>query len=233
MDRFKLPADRFTTPGTTAYPDKPFEDSLEIYVTQIGERTLVRFDPALAGKLQLPGELDERAIDASELIAAQAEGLKIEKTGEGLYLYFPENGFRPFSAPGDPETRLVDPIKEDEALQALYAASTEEDLDEAEIYVDKPDPVIFGTFIDGKMVAYSSHRIWGENIADIGVLTHPDYRKRGLGKGVVSALCEWHFANDVLPMYRVGGENFGSQGVGLGLGFELMVDIDVLKAKLD
>jgi RimJ/RimL family protein N-acetyltransferase len=229
MDRFELPANSFGRPGTTAYADEAFVDSLEITITHIGERAVLRFDPALESRLRLADGLETRATGAAELIDAQTDGLRFDQGPGGLYLYLDAAAFEPFVPPGNPETRLIDPVKEDAVLRAFYAACSEEDLDEAEIYVDEPDPVIFGVFMDGRMVGYSSHRIWGDNIADIGVLTHPDYRGRGLGKGAVSALCEWHFANGVLPMYRVGGANHNSQRVALGLGFTLMVEIEVLK----
>ena len=49
--------------------------------------------------------------------------------------------------------------------------------------------LIYGLFHNGQLMAYASHPYWGEIIADIGVLIHPDYRSRGLGKAVVSLLC--------------------------------------------
>jgi predicted GNAT family acetyltransferase len=97
------------------------------------------------------------------------------------------------------------------------------------IFVDEPDPVIFGMLDRGQLVAYASHRYRGEVIADIGVLVHPDYRSRGLGKAVVSVLCEWCIHNDVVPMYRAFSDHTHSMRIGRALGFQEMVSIEALE----
>jgi predicted GNAT family acetyltransferase len=60
-------------------------------------------------------------------------------------------------------------------------------------------------------------------------LIHPGYRGRGLGKAVVSALCEWCSANEVVPMYRVFTDHTHSRRITETLGFKEMVVIETLK----
>jgi predicted GNAT family acetyltransferase len=83
-------------------------------------------------------------------------------------------------------------------------------------------------FEGGQLVAYASHRYWDDMIADIGVLIHPSYRGRGLGKAVVSALCEWCIENEVVPMYRVFTDHTHSRRIPEALGFKAMVIIETL-----
>jgi len=104
-------------------------------------------------------------------------------------------------------------------------------MDEAEIFVDEPDPVIYGLFDGEHMAAYASHRYWDDVIGDIGVLVRSDYRSQGLGKAAVSALCQWCVENDVVPMYRVFREHVHSWRIQEALGFTEMVRIDTLKLK--
>jgi RimJ/RimL family protein N-acetyltransferase len=54
---------------------------------------------------------------------------------------------------------------------------------------------------------------------DIGVLTHPAFRRRGLGRAVVAAICRWCGTRAVLPLYRCDAENAGSRGVAQAVGF--------------
>lgn len=83
----------------------------------------------------------------------------------------------------------------------------------------------FGVWKKDKLVAYSSYRIFGDNICDAGVLVHPDYRGQGLGKAVVSTLCAYCIENSVVPMYRVFEENKGSIRIPEALGFDLLLSV--------
>lgn len=67
-----------------------------------------------------------------------------------------------------------------------------------------------------------------EILADIGVLVHKDYRKRGLGKAVVAELCQVCFDHDIVPMYRAMEYNTGSLRIPRALGFKLLLKIESL-----
>jgi RimJ/RimL family protein N-acetyltransferase len=56
---------------------------------------------------------------------------------------------------------------------------------------------------------------------DIGVLTDPAYRRQGLGRAVVSALCTWCITESVIAQYRCLVSNTGSYAVARALGFSL------------
>ena len=66
---------------------------------------------------------------------------------------------------------------------------------------------------------------------DIGVLTHPAARGRGLARSATSMLCAWCLQHDVVPMYRVAGNNPASSRIPAALGFTRMVEIDALKVE--
>ena len=136
---------------------------------------------------------------------------------------------KPSTVKGDFTARRLHPENDNTYLRSLYDACTEEDLDEAEIYVDDPDPVIYGMFAKEQLVTYASHRYWDEIIADMGVLIHPNYRSQGLGKAVVSALCDWCIQNNVVPMYRVFSDHPHSQRIPQALGFQELVVIETVK----
>ena len=52
---------------------------------------------------------------------------------------------------------------------------------------------------------------------------------KGLGKAVVSALCEWCIENEVVPMYRVYTDHTHSRKIPKALGFKEMVVIETLE----
>jgi predicted GNAT family acetyltransferase len=58
---------------------------------------------------------------------------------------------------------------------------------------------------------------------DIGVLTHPDFRRRGLGAAVVTALAKWCQVRGITAQYRYDARNTGSRRLAETLNFEPMI----------
>jgi len=211
--------------------DEEFARTGNCYIYHINKMTVVRIASSLAEQVRLPDGhgRNSASLAANELRSLVGEGYRVVVVSEFLYYYLDPKEFRHYTAVGDFTARRLYPEDDNSHLLSLYDACTKEDLDEAEIYIDEPDPVIYGIFDEGQLVAYASHRYWEEIIADIGVLTHPDYRSRGLGKAVVSELCEWCIQNGVVPMYRVYSDHIHSRRIPQALGFKETVIIEVLK----
>jgi predicted GNAT family acetyltransferase len=58
---------------------------------------------------------------------------------------------------------------------------------------------------------------------DVGVITHPDFRRRGLGASVVTALAEWCQVRGIPAQYRYDARNTGSRRLAERLNFEPMI----------
>jgi RimJ/RimL family protein N-acetyltransferase len=228
-ERFDLKLRAWEMPGSKVMRDEIFDDSDEIYLYRLGKYRLLRMDPAKVNWIQWPDDLKTRSVEAADLLSWVKNGTEIRLGEKHLTQYLEPSRFLPAAPVDGLETRRVDPVADDHLLRELLSQCSEEDIDNAEIYLDKPDPVIFAGFDQGRMVSYASHRYWGENIADIGVLTHPKYRHRSLGKAIVSTLCAWCLENEVIPMYRVESEHFRSRKIAEALGFDLRVEIEVLE----
>jgi RimJ/RimL family protein N-acetyltransferase len=225
--RFECDPAAFTQSGVLVFEDGKLEDPSRFYSYHIGELVVLRIALSSIEALGLsPGLMTDGGVGVRSLL--EDEG-RVSRDGLFLITYLDPRDFVPFSVGGDFTARRVHAEEENDTLLALYEACSEEDLDDAEIYIDEPDPVIFGVFDGERMVSYASHRYWMDVIADIGVLTHPDYRHRGLGKGAVSALCDWCIHNDVVPMYRVDDAHFRSRKIPEALGFRHKIEIDMLQ----
>jgi len=132
----------------------------------------------------------------------------------------------PGAAVGDPDGVIsIDPDVPDdmERLLGFLATCDEDDLDEADIYVDSLDSLIRCTEAspDGPLTSYASAlpfeqvpRWW-----DIGVLTPVEFRRQGLGTQCVRAVIAQTLADGNQPLYRHDADNIASQQVALGLGF--------------
>ena len=97
--------------------------------------------------------------------------------------------------------------------------------------VSPDDPVCFVCFYKGKTGAVATYSFWGELLADIAVLTHPAYRKRGLGKAVLSALCRWGLQNNRISQYCCSKSNFASINLATSLKFEKLIKLERLILK--
>jgi GNAT superfamily N-acetyltransferase len=91
----------------------------------------------------------------------------------------------------------------------LIAASPEDDVDEA--YVELDHWLVFGHWVDGRIVSAASMYPWDDStLADTGVLTAPDYRGRGLGSATVRAMNARALELGFEPQYRCQLDNHAS-----------------------
>jgi GNAT superfamily N-acetyltransferase len=119
---------------------------------------------------------------------------------------------------------------DEDKLNALKSACTPEDISEGWVHVT--DELCYGAFTGDKMIACGSMYDW-RGFADPGVLVHPNYRRRGLGKAVVSAICQWVLDKGRIMTYRCGSTNHGSAGIAQSLGFTHYFEIEVFKVVND
>ena len=108
-------------------------------------------------------------------------------------------------------------------IQALVDACTEEEVDDAAIEMDELDPVIRCVEAEpgGQLIGYAS-AFPDEDFGgrwDIGVLTHPDHRRKGLGARSVQRLVADLVADGQVPIYRHDLDNAGSAALSTALGF--------------
>lgn len=115
------------------------------------------------------------------------------------------------------ETRVLTD-RDAEAFAAFTAEAPEDDLDEA--FVELDHWLVFGTFVDGELVAAASMYPWGETtLADLGVITLPRFRGRGLGRATVRAMSAAAIERGYEPQYRCQLDNAASVALAAAAGF--------------
>jgi RimJ/RimL family protein N-acetyltransferase len=123
--------------------------------------------------------------------------------------------------------RLQDTDADADAFAVLCAEASEEDLDEA--YVEIDHWLVFGTFVDDRLAAVASMYPWRDtHLADLGVLTLPAYRGRGLAKATVRALSAAALKGGYEPQYRCQLDNVASAVLAHSAGFERFGTWDVI-----
>jgi GNAT superfamily N-acetyltransferase len=94
----------------------------------------------------------------------------------------------------------------------FQSSASEQDLEDA--YVELDHWAVFGAFEQDSLVAAASAYPWGgAQIADIGVLTLPAFRRRGHARAVVRALARHAAQHGHEPQYRCQLDNHASVAV--------------------
>lgn len=102
-------------------------------------------------------------------------------------------------------------------LHQLKAQCPVKEVEVADVNID--DYMVFGAFLDKKLVSAASV-IYMEGAYDIGILTMPEYRGKGISTSLVQYCNDWILAQGGLSQYRCENRNTASYHTALKAGFE-------------
>lgn len=77
----------------------------------------------------------------------------------------------------------------------------------------------FGAVRGGRLVAAANLTWWKGGLTDVGVLTHPRFRGRGLGKAVAATAARQAISRSGVARYRALETNYASRAIARRLGF--------------
>jgi predicted GNAT family acetyltransferase len=165
-------------------------------------------------------------------VSVSALHAALEAAGVALYgaeylFYLPVDDhaeIRADTVPG--ETRQLT-LADAQAFAEFAVAAPATDMDEASVELDHW--LAFGTFADGRLVSVASMYPWrGTHFADVGIITLPGYRGRGLAKSAVRAISARALADGYEPQYRCQLDNTPSASLARAAGFAQFGMWDVL-----
>lgn len=204
--------------GATLLPADKYAGQRLIALWHIGAHTFAEHDPACTQVLQrVVADLPADAALTGDTLKQSwgADAIAAHDLGLVHYLYPPD---LPPYTPSAPFVLRQLTLADAAAMAALHAANSPEDVDEG--YVEVSHEIAFGCFAGDQLVAAASgYRRTG--FMDIGVLTHPEFRRQGLGKATVGALCAWSSKQGLIAQYRCNATNVSSHGVAQALNFRL------------
>lgn len=103
----------------------------------------------------------------------------------------------------------------------------EDDLDEA--FVELDHWLVVGTFLDERLVCAASMYPWsGTQLADLGVITLPEHRGRGLGRATVRVISAEALRRGYEPQYRCQLDNAPSAALARASGFDRLGGWEVI-----
>lgn len=221
---FKADFEDFRKPGTVFEERQNLKGEKMVIIWHVGEKTYVRFDPEIKDKIveieNAAPDLNNYTLTGEHFSDFFCEGKSQVENIDHIFHLLPAD-FNPALVPEGYEYRLM--TKDDkELLNELHSACTEEEIEAA--YIEYDHEIINGIFKDGKLVSCSSVLDWN-TFYDIGIITHPNHRKKGLAKAVVSKLVEEIFKTDKVPLYRCNITLWGSAGTAKSLGFKELKEL--------
>ena len=214
--RFQCSAGAIKQSGTTLLPDEKYAHQNMIILWHIGKHTFALFDPSYSELLKdimvrLPLNTSLSGDNIQQVLGVSS----IASHDMGLIHYLHPAELPDLATPHSFHVREL-ALSDQEPLSALHSNCTPEEVDDGFVEIDHE--IVFGCFHKNELVsAASGYRMAG--FLDIGVLTHTKFRKLGLGKVVVGALCTWAIAHDIIAQYRYDIHNTGSLGVAKALRF--------------
>ena len=209
-------------PGTTLQPAERNRESRTLAVTvwHAGEHAVVQAPSALLRliRARLATLPPQTTVEAEDLVGALGHSGTVSNEVTRFHYLNPET-FQPVDPPGGYRLRT---LKRDDrfALSTLQDACEPEAVDEAEVSVE--DTIGMVCLQEDRIVAVATG-FWFLSFMDIGVLTHPDFRRRGLGAAVVTALAKWCQVRGITAQYRYDARNTGSRRLAETLHFEPMI----------
>jgi GNAT superfamily N-acetyltransferase len=198
-------------------------DNRRLTVLERTDSATVLLTPALAERLALPSTV---SLSLTGFRAALADA-GIALHGADAVYYFAEDA-RPslLAERAAPGIRMLTP-DDREAFALFRAAVSEQDFDDAGVELDHW--AVAGGFAGDQLVCASSAYPWGDSlVADIGVLTVPSQRGRGLARLVVRELSRRVLARGLEPQYRTQLDHTASRAVAAGAGLRWFGNWDAI-----
>lgn len=214
---------RFNEPGVTLRTRRNQSGSNGIHIWTLHKHAFVECDPS--HEAQLRAALASRAgivePASARTISAAWPAEEIDALTVGLIFHlFPEDLPERHLPGGFALRRLTG--ADEEQLRRLEESTSPEEVSEAFVALDHE--MACGVFqlrgqgeVPVLVAAASAYEHSG--FVDPGVLTHPDYRRRGFGSAALHALCQWAIRQERVLQYRCNQENAASRRLALRLGF--------------
>lgn len=224
---FETPVALQVSPQFRLAIDASIEPDAMAQILYRGDQTFALIAPVLSENPAVRDARDEESLRA----ALAASG--IEMNGPDFLHFLPEGKKARLSVTPNPShIRLL--TDQDAELFAKFANSCPAD-DFEEAFVELQHWAVYGAFDDGRIVAAGSAYPYDEitSLADLGVVTLPSHRGRGLGRDVIHALARHAIERGFEPQYRCQIDNAPSVTLAARSGFERFASWDVSVPEAD
>jgi RimJ/RimL family protein N-acetyltransferase len=203
----------------------PANRSLTI-LEPVGGGGILTLTPALAASL----DLTAGSTVGGQALRSALEAANVSLNGADHLFYLPTGEHAVARVEVVPEGTRQLTETDAETFAQFTAAAPADDMDEA--FVELDHWLVFGTFADGRLVSAASMYAWnGTQLADLGVITLPEYRGRGMARRTVRAMSARALTDGYEPQYRCQLDNEASIALARAAGFTQFGTWDVIRTE--
>ncbi len=201
-----------------------YKDEAITILYQTGDKYFIRTYEEAAAKLNSLKGTNAITIHAM-LDALNDPELIIDLPNENCYLN-PDKISR--FKKGNSQIRLLNDAHKSD-FDLFYSECSNEDKEQGQ--VDIEDDLVHGFYINNKLVGVGSFWFEGAVLADIGMLIHPEYQRKGIGKQLLEQMCINAHAEGKINQWRYDNKNEGSRRLSQALGFTPLISLQVIQRR--
>ncbi len=192
------------------------DTKLRAMILTTEERVMAAITPKLANRL----EFDIEQALSETIFRSSLLEIGITLNDADFLFYFDNDARNALLQETDAES-VRQLTAEDEAVFAEFqAAASAQDLDDSSVELDHW--AVFGSFEGDRLACAASVYPWSTSkLADLGVLTLPEFRGRGHARNVVHAIYRYAIAQGYEPQYRCQLDNNASVALAMTSGLTL------------
>jgi GNAT superfamily N-acetyltransferase len=192
------------------------ETKLRAMVLTTEEQVMAAISPKLANRLEF--DIEQALSEAIFRSSLGEAGITLNSPD--FLFYFDESARNVLLAETDSESVRQLTAGDAAEFVAFQAAASAQDLDDS--YVELDHWAVFGSFEGDRLACAASVYPWLDSkLADLGVLTLPEFRGRGHARKVVHAIYRHAIANGYEPQYRCQLDNNASVALAMTSGLTL------------
>lgn len=221
-----VPSELMLTAGTHVV-SRPQDDRARLTICECGASSVILAPIRFIDELQrIAANHGGEGVDAITL-TAELRNDDVSRFPAEVMLYLHGPRFKPLRVPG---VRKLDQ-SDSAAVTQLHRACPAIDQKMSDVSIDHP--AVFGCFVNEELAAAASFIDYRDAISDVGVLVHPQYRRRSLGCAVVSALATYGLNRDRIVQYCHAATNTASGRLAERLGFTSFAKTTVIQFHAD
>jgi GNAT superfamily N-acetyltransferase len=208
----------------SASPDQEADRQLMLLETADG-KLMATLTPALADRLGLYRQQNL----TPALLRQKLQDGNIQLHGADYVFYFTESSGQALLQEAQPDSLRQLGLADETVFAEFQSSASKQDLDNA--YVELDHWTVFGAFEQDRLACAASMYPWdGQKIADVGVLTLPEFRSRGHARRVIRAISRHAYTQDYEPQYRCQLDNAASVSLAKAVGLTLYGMWDVISS---